>query len=114
MTVPEIQKWPFFNGESRTFYPFLPLFRGESRKKCENTPYYYPFKDIFPILYPISREVKDKILKEKKIPLNNASLHTLPGINTYYKHCYGYGAIYEYEWLYEYAWLKALFNNFSL
>ena len=60
--------------------------------------YYYPFKEKFSILYPISREAKDKILKEKNLfPLNNASLRTLPGINTYYKHCYGYGAIYEYE-----------------
>ena len=45
MTVPEIQKGPFFNGESRTIYPFLPLFRGESRKKqCENTPLVLPFQ----------------------------------------------------------------------
>ena len=65
MTVPEIQQWPFFNGESKTFYQFLPIFRGESRKKqFVNTPIYYPFKEIFPILYPISREVKDKILRE--------------------------------------------------
>ena len=27
--------------------------------------YYYPFRGIFSILYPISREVKDKILREK-------------------------------------------------
>ena len=74
-----------FNGESRTFYQFLPLFRGESRKKqCENTPYYYPFKDIFSILYPIlrevkeifsilypiSREVKDKILRDFFFPFS--------------------------------------------
>ena len=68
MTVPEIQKLPFFNGESRTFYQFLPLFCGESREKqCENTPLLLPFQGHFlPILYPISREVKDKILREKK------------------------------------------------
>ena len=48
MTVPEIQKWPFFNGESRTFYQFWPLFRGESRKKqCENTPLLLPFQGHF-------------------------------------------------------------------
>ena len=64
MTVPEIQKWTFFNGESRTFYQFLPLFRGESRKKqCENTPLLLPFQGHFSILYPILREVKDKILR---------------------------------------------------
>ena len=72
MTVPEIQKWHIFNGESRTFYQFLPLFRGESRKKqCENPP--PPIitlsRTFFSILYPISREVTDKILREKNFSL---------------------------------------------
>ena len=69
----------------------------QGKSSVKIPPYYYPFKDIFSILYPISREVKDKILRKNKniIPLNSASLHTLPGINTYYKHCYEYGAIYE-------------------
>ena len=73
MIVPEIQKWNFLNEESRTVYPFLPLFRGESRKKqCESTPLLLPFQGhFFPILYPISREVKDKILEKKKtFPFN--------------------------------------------
>ena len=42
------KNYPFFNGESRTFYQFLPLFPSESRKEqCENTPLLLPFQGNF-------------------------------------------------------------------
>ena len=60
MTVPEIQKLPYFNGESRHFTHFGPYFAvNQGKSSVKIPPYYYPFKDIFSILYPISREVKD-------------------------------------------------------
>ena len=69
MTVPEIQKLPFLTANQGHFTHFHPYFAVNQGKSClKIPPYYYPFKDIFSMLYPISREVKDKILREKKIP----------------------------------------------
>ena len=79
MTVPEKKKKdPFLTGNQghfTNFYPYFAVNQGKINVKIP--PYYYPFKDIFFILYPISREIKDKILRKKRtFPLNNASLYT--------------------------------------
>ena len=39
----------------------------QGKSSVKIPPYYYPFKEKISILYPISREVKDKILREKKL-----------------------------------------------
>ena len=61
---------PFLTGNQGHFTHFYPYFAVNEGKSSVKIPPYYPFKDIFSILYPISREVKDKILKKKKIPFN--------------------------------------------
>ena len=109
MTVPEIQNDPFLTGNQghfTNFYPYFEVNQGKSSVKIP--PIITLSRTFFPFYTLFHAKSRTKSWgKKKKIPLNNASLHTLPGINTYYKHCYGYGAIYES--LYEYAssaWLS--------
>ena len=51
-------------GHFTNFYPYFAVNQGKSSVKIP--PYYYPFKEMFSILYPILREVKDKIFRENK------------------------------------------------
>ena len=54
------KNYPILTGNQGHFtncYPYFAVNQGKSSVKIP--PYYYPFKDICSILYPISREVKD-------------------------------------------------------